>query len=736
VTRPLPERFHQLLPAIYRQRDVEQGEPLRALLAVLEQEYERVRANVETTFDNWFIETCESWLVPYIGALVGVEGGSGVGQIAAEQVGSRAFVANTIAYRRRRGTALVLEQLAQDVTGYRVRAVEYFQRVQTSVHTQHVREPGALPALGGHVDVRDASRLERFGGPFDMQAHTIDVRRATSGRGRYNLPNLGLHLWRIASVEITRSQAPAIPGEPNYFRFDPWGRDAPLYNVPRTETEISSLAQEVNLPLPLRRRELAADLDRAVPLYLGADPVFAVRLAIDGVIGPPLEPVLCNLAGEPGSLPAARPAVGEVAVDPELGRLVLHDDDLASAGAGTLEVMVDYAFGSAGPLGAGPWDRSEALAGQLGDVTIGWRRYVSRNPTLIAELGALESLDAAITAWNTHVASAGVGAVGMITVLGGRTRPDEIEVDPESRTWDAPTVAIQLPKATRLYLIAAGVDVTLDGAPPQPIARNTRAILVGDLEVAGAGDVAATRPGGLWLDGIGLQGSLQVLAGQLGTLDLAYCTIGPPGALTSGIDIASAVGQTNAALELVLRRSISGPISADAAISSITLDDSLVSAGGAAIQLAGAALIATRSTILGTINCRTAEASDCIFADSLTAEQHQLGCLRFCYVAPGGQTPRPFRCQPRLALEGVSDPDAQTAIRQRIQPSHVSLEFGDPGFGLLHPQAPIELRTGAEDGAEIGVFHHLQQARREARLRDVLAQYLRFGLEAGLFIES
>lgn len=493
MTRPLPERFHQLLPAIYRQRDVEQGEPLRALLAVLEQEYERVRANVETTFDNWFIETCEQWLVPYIGALVGVEGK----QIEAEQVGSRAYVANTIAYRRRRGTALVLEQLAQDVTGYRVRAVEYFQRVQTSVHTQHVRELGALPAFGGNVDLRDAGRLERFGGPFDIQAHTADVRRATSGRGRYNLPNLGLHLWRIASVEITRSQAAAIPSEPNYFRFDPWGHDAPLYNLPRTETEISSLAQEVNLPLPLRRRELAADLDRTVPLYLGSDPVFAVRLAIDGVVGPPLEPVICNLEGTPGSLPAARPSVGQVAVDPELGRLVLHDDDLDSAGDGTLEVLVDYAFGSAGPLGAGPWDRSDAFARQLGDVTIGWRRHVSRNPTLVAELGALETLDAAILAWNTHVASAGVGAVGMITLLGGRTRPDKVEVDPESRTWAAPSVPIQLPQGARLYLVSAGIDVGLDGSPPQTIVRNTRAIVVGDIEVVGASNVAATRRGGL-----------------------------------------------------------------------------------------------------------------------------------------------------------------------------------------------------------------------------------------------
>lgn len=732
MTRPLPERFYQLLPAFYRQRDVEQGEPLRALMAVLEQEYERVHANVETTFDNWFIETCEPWLIPYIGALVGVQGEQG------DRVSSRAFVANSIAYRRRRGTALVIEQLAQDLTGYRVRAVECFARTQINVHMQHVRESGSLPAFGGTVDLRDASRLERTNGPFDQQAHRPDVRRAASGRGRYNLPNLGLHLWRIGSVEITGSQAAPIPGDPNFFRFDPWGRDAPLYNVPRTEVEISSLAEEVNLPLPLRRRELAADLERDVPIYLGhgpgSDPVFSVRLAFDGVVGSPLEVVICNLAGDPGSLPAARPPVGKVAVDPELGRLVLHDDDL-SGGAGELEVLVDYAFGSAGPLGAGPWDRSAALTRQLGKATVTWRRYVTRNPTLLAELAGSvdQTLDDAIAAWNTHVASAGVGAVGVITLLGGRSRPDKPDVDPESRSWAGPTTAIELPNAARLHVIAGGLEDPLDGSPARAIARNTRALVLGDLEVVGDTNDDTVRPGGLFLNGIGLTGSISVLAGKLETLDLAYCTIDPD---ASGIEIASAVGQTNAGLAVTLDRSICGPISATEAITSLTLLDSIVESGGAAIQLKGAGLQADRSTIIGTTQCRTASANDSIFTGALTAEQHQQGCIRFCYLAPGGQTPRPFRCQPRLALEGVTDPAAQAAIRRRVQPNHVSLELGEPGYALLHPEAPIELHTGAEDGSAMGVFNHLQHAQREARLRGTLTRYLRFGLEAGLFIES
>ena len=46
------------------------------------------------------------------------------------RIGSpRAEVANTIAYRRRKGTASMLEQLARDVTGGDARVVEFFQRL-------------------------------------------------------------------------------------------------------------------------------------------------------------------------------------------------------------------------------------------------------------------------------------------------------------------------------------------------------------------------------------------------------------------------------------------------------------------------------------------------------------------------------------------------------------------------------------------------------------------------------
>ena len=68
------ERLYQLLPAVYRQRDAAGGEPLRALLAVIEDELGLLDATLRGLYDNWFIETCDEWVVPYIGDLLDVRG--------------------------------------------------------------------------------------------------------------------------------------------------------------------------------------------------------------------------------------------------------------------------------------------------------------------------------------------------------------------------------------------------------------------------------------------------------------------------------------------------------------------------------------------------------------------------------------------------------------------------------------------------------------------------------------
>ena len=71
-----------------------------------------------------------------------------------------------------------------------------------------------------------------------------------------------------------------------------------------------------------------------------------------------------------------------------------------------------------------------------------------------------------------------------------------------------------------------------------------------------------------------------------------------------------------------------------------------------------------------------------------------------------------------------------------MRPSFNSLHYGDASYCQLSANCAIEIRQGADDEAEMGAFHQLYQPQRTANLRARLDEYLRFGLEAGIFYAS
>ena len=91
----------------------------------------------------------------------------------------------------------------------------------------------------------------------------------------------------------------------------------------------------------------------------------------------------------------------------------------------------------------------------------------------------------------------------------------------------------------------------------------------------------------------------------------------------------------------------------------------------------------------------------------------------------GSRTPQRHKCQPAQPEDAV-----------RVRPQFTSLRSGDPGYGQLSTRRAPEIRTGADDESEMGVFHDLYQPQRETNLRVRLDEYLRFGLEAGIFYAS
>ena len=66
MSEPDRERLYYLLPSLYRRLDQARGEPLRALLRVMEAELQLVADDLGAMYDNWFIETCDGWVIPYL----------------------------------------------------------------------------------------------------------------------------------------------------------------------------------------------------------------------------------------------------------------------------------------------------------------------------------------------------------------------------------------------------------------------------------------------------------------------------------------------------------------------------------------------------------------------------------------------------------------------------------------------------------------------------------------------
>jgi hypothetical protein len=153
-----------------------------------------------------------------------------------------------------------------------------------------------------------------------------------------------------------------------------------------------------------------------------------------------------------------------------------------------------------------------------------------------------------------------------------------------------------------------------------------------------------------------------------------------------------------------------------------------------------------RVTVRGAARVRAVLlATEVIFDGPVDAERIQVGCLRFSHVPAGSRTPRRYRCQPDLAerraieaaeaLGTVTDPERdaiRARVRRRVRPEYTSEAYGQPPYLQLAQGAPLEITTGAEDGAEMGAYCHLKQPQREANLRTRLEEYLPFGLEAGL----
>lgn len=743
------ESLYKLLPAVYRVRDAENGEPLKALLSVVADQLGVLEEDLAQLYDDQFIETCAGWVIPYLGDAIGYRPLHGkVPRIRTP----RAEVADTIALRRHKGTAAMLEVLAREVTGWDARVVEFFQLLATTQYLNHLRPGNTRPEL------RRWEPLERLGTAFEVIPHTADVRRIASGRGRFNIPNVGIFLWRLAAYSHTRGRAFAVDGQ--RFLFSPLGNSAPLFTRPiplGAIDEFTRRADRLNVPMPIGRRTA----DRYLADYYGPEKSFFVWA--DGAGLDMSQVCICDLGdlkdagGQPTGDWAHVPGPGgKVAIDPVLGRIAFPNEPAV------VEVM--YHRGFSLDLGGGEYDRQEAVARwhDPQETAVDWQMGVTQDADVIATAPdptvLATSIQDALAAWNAFVAQHTSG-FGLICVMDSRTYSEAL--------------AIEVPEGFTLAVAAADwpVNETLGQRQVGVLSPNGRFPLIsGDLQVTGTAPVASENAGTLILDGLLLSGPFTVTDGHLGRLLLSHCTLVPWTALgldrlplpTSAARLVNLDGQCRLEADHCIVGAMRSPRETRVSLSHCILDatrDTHVAFAAPDGIGEGGSLRVVNSTVVGKVRTLAMElASNSLFVAALAspdpdwtapvrAERRQQGCVRFCRVPEGSRLPRRYRCQPDLALEarakelGLASPDDLPAAERamlvlRLVPMFRSLRYGDPAYAQLSRRCALEIREGAEDQAEMGAFHDLYQPQRERNLRVRLDEYLRFGLEAGILYET
>jgi hypothetical protein len=654
---------------------------LDLLLAGVDEQVELLEADIDSIWDDLFVESCADWAVPYIGALVGLPPDAG-----------RLEVAYAVALRRRKGTPAALEDFAEIATGLTARVVEGWQ---STLWAQRLGHPPPLRAAS--MSLADGSRF-RIGTPFDRVRHSV----TPSGPFNPLAATAVVWPWRVGTFVATEA-APAP--EPQRFSLHPLGAEAPPYVAPQTGRSAEQQASgalrartgnELDAPVRATYRVFEA---LAVPGQI----TYGTNWTVDPAhplarIPASLQPVLLELTLDGAQIPWTSLRFGS-----------LPPGAAAPAPPTAMQAVVDVARG-----------RVELGSGLSGTLRATWHR------PLTGDLGPLASdLDADPSARVVIVVdpSAAPDVVTATTFADGiaKAETQSAGLDPAESKPGTPDVEIRLRTSDRL-----------DAPPPQAFApalprwrivaeRTTTPTIVGDLDLDLAGCC-------LQLEGFYLTGSL-VLGNGFDGVSLAFVTMDPTAGAT--VELAPDAWGT----ELTARRSILGPIRAELSGRPLLLQDSIVDGLGARLRTCGdppggtirdavaaqvrfaPALVCSGVTFVGPVHTESIDAGDCLFVDGVDAVQQQEGCLRHCYLGPDDPTPPlppHYRCGPFPP------------------PIFASTGFEAAGYYALDLDRPQPLLSAASDGGEVGAYNHLRRGARIDRLRQRVHEFVPLGLRPGL----
>ena len=681
--------LYNLLPAVYRRKDAENGFALSALTNVMEREMRLVKDDIQRLYDNWFVDTCQEWALPYIGELLGVRDIMDEKSIITSQ---RRRVANSVRYRRRRGIGAALEDIVYDVTGWHARVVEFFENVSI---TQSMT--AAHPGKWLSVDFRDKPAMEQAGGPFDSSVHFADVRKPEDDKGKYNISNIGIFLWRLQSYRAFDRKARVCPGKNGGFFFSALGVDIPLFNKTRKNDDLTQMARARDLPVALSRYLFEKDLRDHKKLYaetperhrpensLYYGPEKALCIVFRGQNISPMKILSADLSD--WSMDESKN--GEVvAIDVELGRALFSQTFIKEKSVVPEDVGVGFHYGFSADMGGGSYNRISTMS------DFSSHEFAVRVSKTRGKADCVETLARALALWEEACEQNGPGLKGVIRIADNEVYQEDIEIN--------------LPDNARLAIESE------DG-------KNPFVKMSEKLQVNGPGEKEAN----LVINGVLFDRPIFVAG--CASLKIAHCSVIP---FEDGKLSAAAAINCHEARDVNVDISdcVTGALFLPGEkVASLSISDSIIDgkSNGHGIfggdNAWGPSSVISRATLFGDVRVRELAASETIFSGVVMAERRQTGYVRFSYMAPGSKVPMKYRSQPD---SGESHP---------IKPNFTSVKYGDPAYGQLGRICSKVVRKGAEDGSEMGAFKRLRAARREKNLKSVIRDHVRSDMTAGVF---
>jgi hypothetical protein len=750
--------LYDRLPEIYKIKDEEQLPPgqLKKYLAVVEAAFSAIHENIEALYHDFFIETCDDWVIPYIGDLLGSS------HLQGEAWTRRADVADTIKLRRSKGTLGAIQLLTYDLTRWGVHCVELRENLLWHQHLNHQRpDIGGEPPYktstlrtvvrGGTVNLRDPAMLSLLNKPFDPFAHTPDLKPPALGNIRYNIPNLAIFLWRLipyridVSKPVFRGFNPGGAGDAKFIvRFDvhPLGQPVRLFNInhfdPDKTPPILSSIDETPSPIPTLRltkatiekyvfvdiyNDTTADIsgidisETCLQLHLPQTQFAATGWTFRGEN-------LC--AWEDGLRPLQN---REVAIDPVIGRIAIAVNSEPEAIALQNHLLLTYTYGALGAVGAHPISRSAAP--KMWNEEIVERkevRFSTEENTLQKVLQEVvnSSAPVVIEIMDSMVYDLDISIItGVITEDGGANLALNNSLIIRAASDRRPIIRLVHPLRFR---------------PKKVIGENPKE----QEDLHGVISHLTVKLEGLYITRCETWNDNEPLIARvaLHRLEIINCTLDPGGSKKNDGSKEGTRTENLPAMKLrepygfsdqeeqvfketpenSIYRSITGSLHIDTGYQ-LSLSDSIIDAGkGVAVsggtgddptKTWGPATIVNNITVFGRMRVESISGRGGIWVDTLEVLDRQKGCIKLSYFSGTGDIlPQNLGC--------VKGTEAKLQFVSEI--------FGEAAYGQLADNTDIRIRESGPNNDAMGAFGFLLEAHKWRNLQIRYREFMPIGI--------